>query len=645
MNTDIIANEQIKKDIISYLTHELSYARSELSEIHDSWDKWRRQRENEMETKDKNWPWPKASNVSVPMASTNTNTMFAAMKSTFEQKKPFFAVQAFDHKYDEQARVLEKYLSIISESKFHIDLRKVNNTIFYELVSLGIQVVHVPWMVDEHQYKRKSSTGAVEIVRVKKKDSPVIVPVAPENVFYRGHVTEIQRAEWIGIRNYLTKRELRMREQMGQYDDVDKVFENKTSTREENITRQDYRIGISATESDPYEIFEIYLYWDVDDDGFIEDVKVWFEPRNGVLLRAEYNSLGARPIACFKYLPYTDKELSGRGIGQMCEGMQDAATALFNMGINSTHISSLQMYVTPEDTGLGPVEDFYPMKQISLPNPRDFVPVTFPNTLLPNLQMIQFIQQLVDRDTGATNAMSGFPDTFAKTRATASGTMFLAQQGSKMFNAITEGVEETFAQIGSFIFFQLALNRERIDCRELTAEEQGILKSLLEIPPQDLPLRFNFSITTSEADQTEEAKKQKLLTLTQLYTQFGQQIMQMLHGYLGIMTQYQMPQQQMMALQKIDEYTKAFITGATKLIGDVFEKFGEDSKELLPNVRDIQLMVEMLNIQREGEYGQIQARLNQQRQQSNAYGGDNSARLMGRPQDSQGSPGQNEGGT
>lgn len=642
MNTDIIASDEIKKEICSFLTQEITHARAELREIHESWDKWRRQRENTMDTKVKNWPWPKASNVSIPLSSTNTKTMFAAMKASFEQKKPFFTVKAHNKQHYREAAVLERYLSILCESKFHIDLRNVNNTIFYELVSLGIQAVHVPWLVDEYSFKRQTSPGVTEIVKVTKKDSPVIIPIMPENLFYRGHVDKIQRAEWIGIRNYVTKRELKAREQRGQYDDVDKIFEQATHTDEINIARQDMRIGITSMASDPYEIFEIYLYWDVDNDGFIEDVKVWFEPKSGTILRAEYNSLGVRPIACFKYIPYTNKELSGIGVGKMCDGLQDAATALFNMGINSTLISSLQMYITPEDTGLGPVEDFYPMKQIPMPNPRDFIPITFPNTLLPNLQMIQFIQQLVDRDTGATNAMSGFPDTYAKTRATASGTMFLAQQGSKMFNAITEGVEETFATVGSFIFFQLALNHERVTCTELTPEEQGILKNLLAIPPEQLPSRFSFSITTSEADQTEEAKKQKLLTMTQLYTQYGQQIMQMLHGYLGIMTQYQMPQQQMMALQKIDEYTKAFINGATKLMQDVFDKFGEDSDELLPNIQDIRLMVEMLNIQREGQYGQISQRLTGQLQQpgNNSYGGRDSARFVGRSPDAQGPPAQ-----
>jgi hypothetical protein len=611
LNTDIIKTKEIKQELASYLSSEIETSYSELAGIREKWDIWRRQREAEVQSASKNFPWKGASNVAAPLASTATKKIFAAMKAAFEPKKPFFHVGWFDLKFKPQAEVLEKYLNIITESKFHIDLRRINNEIFYELVSLGIQFVHVPWLIDTHIYKRKDpESGLVETVEVTRKDSPVVIPIPPEDVFYRGYTTSIQRTPWIGIRNRITKQELLQREHLGQYDDVQNVLDNPTKSIPDNLQKQDTRAGITAELEDHYEIFEIYMFWDVDDDGVMEDVKIWYEPKSQTILRAEYNSLGMRPISCFRYIPYTKKETSGIGIGKMVEKMQETTDALLNMGINSTHISSLQLFITPEDTGLGPIEEIYPLKQIAVPNPQDFRPITFPNTLLPNLQMIGAIQQWVDRDTGATNAMSGSPDNMAKTRATASGTMFLAQQGDKMFNAIIEGVEETFAEVGSFIFFQLALNKNRVDLKQLSEEEQRILKEVLDLPANQLPLRFSFSITTSEADQTEEAKRQKLLTMTQLYTVYGQQTMQLLMQYLQVMTQYQNQEATQMALGKIHEYTANFLNGSSKMMTEVLEEFGKPTDGFFPNMKDIAAMVEAINVQREQKYGGIRQQQN-----------------------------------
>lgn len=603
MNTDIIKDEQMKNEICAYLEAEISIADSELEPLRKKWNKIRRQRENETEYEVKNFPWDHASNISMPLSAMNTNTIFASMKATFSGKMPFFHLKSRLDQYDD-AQCLQDYFNELIESKHHVDLRAVNNTIFYEVSSLGIQWVHVPWLVDEFTYKR-ASEGGIEEVKITRKDCPVVLPILPEDVFYRTRTATIQGASWIGIRSRVTEQELKQRQYFGVYDDVDKVIGNvRTDLTPDNIREMERRIGMDSQASEPYEIFEVYMYWDVDEDGLMESIRVWYERSSSTLLRAELNGLGIRPIACFRYIPYPGKETAAIGVGTMCEKLQDGCDALVNGAINSTFISSLQMFATPMGSGIGPREEFYPFKQIKLPNPRDFVPITFPNTALPNLQMINAIQQWADRFTGATNAMSGFPDTFAKTRATSSGTMFLAQQGSRMFNAIIEGIEETYAQVGSFILFQLALNKNRIDPTLLPKEKMERVRGILNIRPEELPTRFTFRISTTEVDQTDEAKRQKILTKSQLYQVYGQSTLGLLQNMLQTLMGID-PQNQMIPtiIQKIGEYTLNFIVGSQKMMEDILKEFDTDAKGYLPNVMDIQMMVEMINMEREQMYG------------------------------------------
>lgn len=617
MNTAIIENEEIKNDICAYLNSELEAAISELSPMYDKWNEWRRQRESEPKEQHKDFPWDGASNVSVPLADTNTKTIFSSMKAAFGNRKPFFHVASRQLQHKEDAECIQDAVNYYVESKFHVDLRSVNNTIFYEQSSMGIQFVHIPWVVDQHTFKRREEDGSIQQVTITRKDSPGVIPYAPEDVLYRTANTSIQKAPWIGFRNLLTEQELRQRKVFGTYDDVDLILGDETDNTHDSVKELEQRIGMESTESLPYEIFEIYMYWDIDGDDLMEDIKVWYERKHNVLLRAEYNNLGVRPIECFVYLPYTWKETAGRGVGQMCSGMQDAADALFNGAINSSFISSLQMFVTPEDSTLGPNEEFYPFKQIKVPNPQDFQPISFPNTTLPNLQMLRVIQELVDRSTGATNAASGFPDTYAKSRATASGTMFLAQQGGKMFNSIIERTKESFSKVGAFILFQMVQNKDRLKFETFDMNKQEKIKALLNIPPEDLPHRFKFTVITTEADQTEEAKRQRLLTMSQLYSMYGQQMLKLLMNLLQVAGQFAKPLMGEV-LKKVQEFTMTLVHGGTKLMENILEEFETAPDGYLPNVRDIQVMLEMINQMRENQYEQRRVGLaNQGMQQEN----------------------------
>jgi hypothetical protein len=604
LNTDILNSEEMKEEICAYLSGEIKSAEAEKTDLLQKIDKWRRQRENVPECATKDFPWKDASNVSVPLSAMNTNTIAASMKAAFEGKKPFYTISANDLSQQDDAKCLEEFVDLLVESRFHLNLREVNNEIFYETSSLGFQFVHVPWIYDSYTYKRVTD-GTLEEVEVVRKDGPGIVPYPYEQVYYRAHVGELQRAPWIGFKNLLTEQELRSRQMQGIYDDIDKILGDERDTEHQNLKDMQQRAGLNAEKTIPYEVFEIYLFWDVDNDGKMEDIRVWFEPSKEILLRAEYNELGVRPISCFKYMRYTKREDIGIGVGKMTEQLQDAMDALFNMAINSTHISSLQMFKSREGSGIGVDEPFYPFKKINCEDPRDFEPIAFPNTLPANLNMMGMVQQFADRFTGATNSMSGFPDTYAKTRATASGTMFLAQQGSRMFNAVTEGIEETYTEVGSFILFQLALHKDRVAKYELFPEDKMMrIMKILEMDPGTLPTKFIFQVRTTEVDTTEEAKRQKLLTKSQLYQLYGQNTFQMLQNTMMVAMQMQQPQIAQQMLQKIHEYTLSFIAGSQKLMEDIFKEFDTDADGYLPNVSDIRMMVELINIMREKQFGQ-----------------------------------------
>jgi hypothetical protein len=595
----VLKDEDQRKEVIDLITSEIETAKSEREPFLKKVDKWRRQREGRPEEEVKNFPWKKASNVCIPLAKTNTNGIAASMKAAFDQKRPFFHVEGNNESNIPAAEALKKYLNLIVESKFHLNLRSVLGEMLFDLVSFGTQFVSVPWIEDVMQFKRKGATGGLETVSVTRRKGPGVVPIMIEDFYCRQHVTDLQTAEWLAIRHNLTWHELKQREAQGIFEGIDRIKDDYRSKQDDNREDEAVRQGFDPSDAKLYEIFEVYVFTDIDDDGVAEDIKLWIELESRTILREEVNDLGVRSVVRITYIPYPNR-LYGEGVGQMTEHLQDAMDALFNMAVNSTHVSSLQMFATRRGSNIGPEEEFRPLKQFEMDNPReDIFPLVFPNTAMPNMSMMGFVKQFADEVGGAGNSFMGQPDAYAKTRATASGTMFLAQQKSRLFNSAVANVEEGFSQVGALVVFQSIRNKGRVDTSLLGPEQEELLRQIFNLKVEDIHLNFAFSISSTKVEQTEEARRQAILTLSQLYNMYGQQTLTLLTSMMQVAQQTGQPQAATPFMQKYFEFGQQFIVGSQTLMGKVLEFFTMEKKGMLPYVKDIEMMLEMMTQVRE----------------------------------------------
>jgi hypothetical protein len=593
---DVIPDEETADRIMNYVIEEVGKITSgdENQKMRKNWEKWRRQREARPESDSKSYPWPGASNVSVPLAMMNGNGIFAMLKASMGTRKPFYRVASSTREEAGIAESIGNLLNILVASPHHINLPAVNDTILYELATMGTQFVKIPWVIDRWQFKRATGSGALETVTVTRKNGPGVIPVRLEDFICRPFYDDLQRAPLIGQRLYLFEHELKQRAAQGIYRNVDQVLEHGSSEIDEDRMIVLEKIGIdvdTGRDNKMYEIWELYLFDDIDGDGVPEDIIVWVDPVGKVFLRTEFNDLGIRPWVRFPYLerPY---QLYAIGTGWMSEHLQDEIDTLHNMRIDGTHIASLQMYVTRQGSNMASQDSFRPLKNIVVDDPRnDFMPIKFPDISGGTLQAEMLAKEYADRVTGASDAMMGFESQTIGSRATASGTMFLAQQGSRLFNAIQNSVEHAFAEVAKILVYQFVRNADIVRQEFyplLSAEDQANIDIMLQMGVQDIPTKFRFSVTTTDVDETKEAQKQAKLTLTQLYTMYGEKVFSLLPMIYG--QQQQVPPQ-------IKEVAAQFFVGSTKLMQDIFESFGEqNADDYLPYVKDLEMMVKQLEM-------------------------------------------------
>lgn len=603
----VIRSEEDEKRIMTRIQDEvLEVLEGDVyTEMREKWKKWRRQREAVPEQETKNFPWEGASNVSVPLAMMTTNGITSLLKSSLMERSPFWDVTRRGTITDKvQADALEAFLEALSESPYHLNLKNHLGPIAYDLVSLGTAFIKVPWVADKWTFRRDDG----QVVEKLRSASPKVINIPLEDFLMQPYFDDVQRAPWVGQVVYLTEHELRARERIGVFENVDAVINGGasgvTEGREETMDRMGIALG-TKDKSGMYAIIELYIYEDADGDGFTEDLKLWVHPETGTFLRAEFNSLGVRPIA---RLTYFDRpgELYGIGVGWIVERLQDEIDALHNMRIDGTMLSMLQMYVTSRGSNIAPGEEWRPLKHLEVDDAsRDFTVVKFPDISPGTIQAEYVTKEYADRATGATDAMMGFESFAGSSRRTASGTMFLAQQNMRTLQPVIDSIEDAFSEIGRLATFQLVRNKDFLEDQVLMVppEHQAALKELLgRIEIEDIPSSFQFRIKTTDMQKTEEAKRQAKLTLIQLYVTYGQQVFQMLPMIYG---------QNANVPPQIKQVAAKFFVGATNMMDEVFSFFGDErSDKYLPYVKDIELMLQAMDMAKEQQVGGLYEQIN-----------------------------------
>lgn len=581
----------------------VSYIQTEFTDITTGEDrekflkrvqKWRRHRLGQTESETKNQPWENAANICSPTTMSATNTIYAMLKEAFERIKPRFTEEIVSPEFSDAGKALSKLVNKISESPFHINLPKKDRTILYEAESLGTQFVEVPWTIRGTRFVRTSPNGSREEVNKVFYEGPDVLIYRIEDVIIRSYYYDLQKAPMIAFVNWLSVSEIRQYELLGFFNKSEEIPEENQFDLDDNQRAEFSKFGlgteIPSNADNLRRVLKTYVRWDIDKDGVQEDIIVWIDVDQGVILRAEFNELGSRPIVRIPCLdiPF---QLYGVGVGWMAENSQDEIDTCHEIALNSMQLSAHPIIASKTGESVGPNEKFYPMKHIKLTDvERGLRVFNFPDTSNSATLRESIAKNYIDIATGVNEALRGLPDSIAKTRTTVSGQMFQAQRGNIVFNnSILEAVQDAYSEIGMFIVLQLVANAERSRENLLTLldeDERILVDDLLNLKVEEIGQIFRVTVRLTDTERTEEARRQNLLTLTQLYIMLGEKMFQQLAMAMDPNVQ-QNPDLFAMCLK--------FVLGYRELLDEVLKLFKlQDTSKYIPLLENIQKMVEFM---------------------------------------------------
>ena len=291
------------------------------------------------------------------------------------------------------------------------------------------------------------------------------------------------------------------------------------------------------------------------------------------------------------------------------------------------------------------------MKIITSDEPGDVNVLTFPDVSQGTLQAEQVTRQSGREVTGIGEIQLGMPDTTAKSGTSPTLQQFMADKGNAVLRSILANSEEGYGNICMDSVLILVANSDRVIAQGTLLEladdkDRGLIEEVLRMDVEDIPLRFQFLVKSTRVDETNDAKRQVVLTQMQLYTQYFQTAMQI----KMMMADPQLP-------PDVKEFMQKMFVGMTLLTEESLKLYNVDNTdELLPAVEHARIMEKLMAAAREPQMETLRQALRELQDGRNTVGerleayrpgltadeGDvGGARVGGAPNDS----GQVEGGS
>ena len=542
----------------------------------------------------------------VPLVQMLTQTMYAQLMGTFN-RTPLWttAPQQSDTKeHFEQAKLLTKYKNMLAESALDLDMERVKRNAFMESPTMGTAFYKVIYNRELLHYQREQEEQEVVL-----HDGPQVLIVDYEHLWFRDGWRTLQEAPFLAQEIPMSVVAFKQRVAQGWYGEEEVVLSyiRKTPNQDEQTRAKAESRAEYGKET--VDLFEVYLYDDIDEDGQLEDLKLFYHRPSRTIVRAGYNDFGIRPFVAAVHV-HRPNRITGIGICEMLEYTQIEMNSLHNLFLDNAKLANSSI-ITRRNSALSKQKNLH----INAGGPtiidveeHDDIRVFRFGEIYPSLpQAEQNLFQYAMRLVGVNEALAGFPSMQLGSRDTAMGQQQRLTQGATILSTIARAHEEALSEVGRMIYMRLVQNKRLVLDAErrrqrLTMEEMQLLDEALTVPAGELPMRAIFRVRTTTADQTVEAKRQNMFAINTMYQQYSQSILQLLSSLFG-------PESQQMMQQSPELYLKLaeLFVGTTKLMKENFEFFDKvNEDDYLPDVTRLEEQIRQIEELRSGVPAQVQ---------------------------------------
>jgi hypothetical protein len=193
----------------------------------------------------------------------------------------------------------------------------------------------------------------------------------------------------------------------------------------------------------------VWCDYDVDGNSLPEHLVATYHPASQTLLQLRYNWYfnQKKPYVLVPYT-VTNESLYGIGLCEMVLPFQQAITKWEQMAEDNAYIANIRMFIVKKESDIEEVPRLYAGRCFFVDDPRsDFIPFAAGDIYPSTLAERQNLFGLVEKRTGVSDYLTGRESPIIGTRATATSTIALIQEGTKRVEEVLENIRDGYSEI------------------------------------------------------------------------------------------------------------------------------------------------------------------------------------------------------
>lgn len=469
----------------------------------------------------RNTPVPNSPNIEVPLGAIAVDAQYAAITDTLYTPSPVLTARANDDAWVEHAKAAQRWSNYCVEHEF--GLREATDHAFFDCCQMGTAALYVPFVEDVYKHK----------VFETRFRGPRILPIEPQNIIVPGGSRgDIQRDRWAALRFWYSPGEMKLRAKLRGWD-MDKAM---PQAEIDWVRRKHEMLGLTYSSNnwrELYEVLELYIYDDYNEDGEELDLMVHFDRSSQQILALDFNKYDERPVVPMRY-QIRPHLFYGMGIMEMVRPFQEETTEIHNHRTLNMMIANARLWIAQHGV-FGDSKEIWANKVIEAADINAVKGLQMGDVYPSSLQAEMAATALAERRIGMEGGSGGQKPHNIGTRTPGITALTSLQSENRRFTPAFDQMRLGAAEAIRQGFLR---QRERLlqGDRQVEAhivdvlgtEDGALVIDLLKQPNYERYVQVEFTAVSASVNR--EADRQNAILLGNMFKGYYTDVMQMIAG-------------------------------------------------------------------------------------------------------------------
>lgn len=467
----------------------------------------------------RNTPIENAPNIEIVLGAIAADSIYAQALDMMFQISPTLTVRdAGSGNFTHHAKGVQTFANWGAANEWN--LRAQVEQFALDDIQLGSGIFYVPFV------QRAIKTSVYTI----KAQHPSIFCIAPEDFLAPGGATDdLQTLRWCAPRFWYTSGELEELAQQNDWDVSNVIPVGNVGwvrSRRETLGRT-----VSSRKiSELYEIYQPYIYFDIDEDGIDEDLLVTWDRTSRSICKLNWTPFDKRPFEVARYQKRAHL-FYGMGVIEMLKEFQRGVTEFYNWWACNALLSNARFWVGPP--GAFPQNArIWPNKQLEIQDPSKIQAIAMSDTYQSMPQAIAVTIGLAERRVGMNEMSTPRPSQVLGSRTPGITAMSMLQQTTRRFTPAFDDLRGAAARSVAQCLYRY---HERLLAGDLGAERtitevvgNELGRLVVDVLKRDdFDRALTIELTASSASINREADRQNAVILMNLLGQYYEKLIQL----------------------------------------------------------------------------------------------------------------------